>query len=81
MAWSETMYMIQHLDEKIESIESKLPIVAKSINGLPEGVDVQSLKPGAIWYIEEDDLTVKYFRILNKNKIFCEPIPLNVEWN
>lgn len=81
MAWSEAVYTIQQLSEKIENeIESKLPLIAKSVNGLPENISIENLKPGIIWYIQEEDLTIKSFCIFTKDG-FSNPIPLNTEWN
>lgn len=83
MAWAETMYIIKHLDKKLEeNVESKLPFIAKNINGLPEGINIEKLKPGAIWYIEENNSEVSSFSIFTSDRVFSEPIPLNaVIWN
>lgn len=62
MAWSETMYTIQHfynafdVDKRLHQLENKTPLVLKKdLNGNPEGVNINNLTPGTLWFIEEDE--------------------------
>ena len=61
MAWSETMYTIQHfynalnLGERVNKIEKKFPFIAKNIDGQPESVDITKQTPGTIWFIKENN--------------------------
>lgn len=61
MAWSETMYTIQHfynslnLNERMEKVEKSFPFIAeRGSGGEPEGVNKEDLLPGTIWFIKEN---------------------------
>ena len=89
MAWSETMFIIQHfynafdINNRLIDLESKVPLIAKSIDGKPEGVLMEDLTPGTLWFIKEDNKisTIKALSILTKNNTFADPIPFNIDLN
>lgn len=61
MAWSETMFTIQHfynafdINNRLIKLENKTPfIVAKDDNGGPQGIDSSKLTEGTLWFIEEE---------------------------
>lgn len=89
MAWSETMFIIQHfynvfrVDERLTDLEYKTPLVAKDINGSPENIKVEDLTPGTLWFIEDDNnpSLISGLSILNGDNVFEDPIPFSVDLN
>lgn len=89
MAWSETMFIIQHfynvfdIDRRLTDVEGKSPLVARSINGLPEDTDVGDLTPGTLWFIRDDNIpsTIASVSILKDDNTFADPIPFSVDLN
>lgn len=87
MAWSETMFIIQHfynvfdINERLDNIEDKVPLVARSVDGRPENVIIEDLTPGTLWFIQngEDESKITSLSILKENNIFAEPIPFVVD--
>ncbi len=62
MAWSESMYIIQHfynafdLDARLAALENKLTIVAKEdSDGNPENITIADLTDGTVWFVKEDN--------------------------
>ena len=92
MAWSETMFIIQHfynvfdIDKRLTDVEYKSPLVAKSINGLPELPDdttVEDLTPGTLWFIKDDNIPsmISAVSVLNENNTFATPVPFSIDLN
>lgn len=87
MAWSETMFIIQHfynvfdINERLDNLEDKIPLVARSVNGRPENIIVEDLTPGTLWFIQsgEDESKITSLSILKEKNIFAEPIPFVVD--
>lgn len=90
MAWSETMFIIQHfynvfnIDERLTDIEYKSPLVAKSVNGqpqLPDGTTINDLTPGTLWFIKDNNnpSTISAVTILKEDKTFENPIPFSID--
>lgn len=83
MAWSETMFIIQHfynvfeIDERLTDLEHRVPLIAKSVDGVPEGAVMENLVPGTLWFIvdDNDELNIKSLTILDDDGVFAEPIP------
>ncbi len=92
MAWSETMFIVQHfynvfdVDKRLTDVEYKSPLVAKSINGLPElpeDTTVEDLTPGTLWFIKDNNFPsmISSVSILNENHTFADPIPFSIDLN
>lgn len=89
MAWSETMFIIQHfynvfdIDRRLTDVEGKSPLVARSINGLPEDTNVGDLTPGTLWFIRDDNVpsTIASVSVLKDDNTFADPIPFSVDLN
>lgn len=92
MAWSETMFIIQHfynvfdVDKRLTDVVYKSPLVARSINGLPElseDTTVEDLTPGTLWFIKDDNFPsmISSVSILNENHTFADPIPFSIDLN
>lgn len=92
MAWSETMFVIQHfynvfdIDRRLTDVEYKSPLVAKSVNGLPElpeDTTVDDLTPGTLWFIKDDNIPsmISAVSILNEDNTFASPIPFSIDLN
>lgn len=89
MAWSETMFIIQHfynvfnIDERLTNLEYKTPLMARSIEGKPENVAIEELTPGTLWFIKDNNNSsvIKALSILTENNTFAAPIPFSVDLN
>lgn len=92
MAWSETMFIIQHfynvfdVDKRLTNLEYKSPLISKSVDGLPileEDTTVEDLTPGILWFIEDDNnpTMIKAVSILDENHVFADPIPFSIDLN
>lgn len=92
MAWSETMFIIQHfynvfdIDRRLTDVEYKSPLVAKSIDGLPElpkDTTVDDLTPGTLWFIKDDNNPgmIHSVSVLNEDNTFATPIPFSIDLN
>lgn len=69
----------KNLEEEVKSIENNFPILKKSINGQPENININDLTPGVLWFILDDNNTVKGISQLKNDKTFTEPILLNMD--
>lgn len=92
MAWSETMFIIQHfynvfdIDKRLVNLEYKSPLVSKSVNGspvLPEETTVEDLTPGILWFIQSDEIPsmIEAVSVLKEDNTFADPIPFKVDLN
>jgi len=92
MAWSETMFIIQHfynaldINNQMETLENKIPILSPSVNGLPEletGMTVNDLTPGVLWFIEDSINSNKIIglTILQNDYTFADVIPFSIDMN
>lgn len=94
MSWSETMLIIQHfynvfdINERLEdvvndltSIEYKAPLMARSVNGLPQDVDIEKLTPGTLWFIQDDNepSMMQGLSVFKDDKTFSTPVPFSVD--
>lgn len=92
MAWSETMFIIQHfynvfdIDKRLTDVEYKSPLVAKSVDGLPElpeGTTVNDLTPGTLWFIKDNNFPsmISAVSVLNEDNTFADPVPFSIDLN
>jgi hypothetical protein len=93
MAWSETMFIIQHfynvfnIDERLTDVEYKTPLVSRSVNNLPaelpEDTTIEDLTPGTLWFVRDNNnpSTITSVSILTDNHTFTDFIPFNVDLN